>query len=78
MEPFFLYRKDRSWRSGKLKTAFRVAGIDSTISNHFKEHVGNNTGNRMEKKMKQKKSPPLKIEGRGELNRRSMLFISGI
>ena len=32
---------------------------------HFKEHVGNNTGNRMEKKMKQKKSPPLKIEGRG-------------
>ena len=33
---FFLYRKDRSWRSGKLKTACREAGIDSTISNHFK------------------------------------------
>lgn len=31
----FLYRKDRSWRSGKLKTACREAGIDSTISNHF-------------------------------------------
>ena len=27
MEPFLLYRKDRSWRSGKLKTACREAGI---------------------------------------------------
>ena len=27
LEPFFLYRKDRSWRSGKLKTACREAGI---------------------------------------------------
>ena len=54
---FFLYRKDRSWRSGKLKTACRETGIDPTISNHFKEHVGNNTGNRMEKKNEAKEKP---------------------